>query len=1042
MPKTATPRSGSKIGALRRAIDELATSAQAYNPNLDLSSLGNDLSYPVAGFLSNWAARDPETGEIVDPLTHNLKRIWNSDARRKAGLPPQPKALPGIINDTLSIPNMFGTGPEWSKRADQEIGGLRTGILRSMNLNDPVGFKENLLHGAGIMAGQLPVPASEAKEAEMLAKGFWPMVKHYSKKAVTSPIEFISPTVVPSWENYMSGALFAGGMGALDENAENIAEAGNSLIQDAWDFSRPYDTRLFSQSTPHPSPEKRDAWRRTQLLKQLSQTERKFDPERQSLDPVDEEDGYAEGGKASGALKTFNRVMDAAHSKFPQPGMFSVLDNLIQEAPFERGTAEQWRNYLKPGREHVREGVKFPLRSDELKWSGPYFQDVLAGKMDELNKSYQKDEMLKALRDSRPQFNSHTFGDYRAATQRELREGALDQFIKENPGKLTSNVITPDYFIYSSTEPKFGHPNWRSPGGQNYHEWVTTLPSEVHYEQPHFDPTAISWSRVQDLIDPEGVSHLEGAAHYPPVYRLIDELQSDLHQAATWKGPKDEKRLGYYNPLEDDGKSYEDLLDENLNWMKAEAKAYANQQVNNPTEHWPQRMMTAYEPDDARLRLYQSRLRELQDKLRPPYGGQPPMAPFSQEGWIRHELHKNLLAAVDENRAGLAVVDPEVVGNRYTDNPGLKDFYANKVHPELEKLAARYGANVSQMGSEALRSQYHDLRMGYDRASEALMDIREEIAKHPEEDIPFWQLKEHARKALQIINDSGYDPDLMPRHAMALLNDIDRGMTDFDIHSKFRSALRSLGNRFDFEANQLYDNAYAPKHKVMELTPELKDKIRRIGVPLFSSAAGALSLFGPKEDEPVQTFAEGGKASTLREVLKVLSLDPEATARLKAKAPEDPVALIKRATDAGVQRGVVHPDEATQIHQNLATGDERAIIDSLLNLHEKLFPSGGIRETHPVQNMQIPVASGNVTPPRPPGLTPEAWDEMIKKQSQRPSMALKRLKNPESQGPLYLTPDGRLMTILSNGKQVLIGEPGSYTLDNLAEKGYQLKGEE
>src|SRR5690606_34090173 len=78
--------------------------------------------------------------------------------------------------------------------------------------------------------------------------------------------------------------------------------------------------------------------------------------------------------------------------------------------------------------------------------------------------------------------------------------------------------------------------------------------------------------------------------------------------------------------------------------------------------------------DDDRSELM-GILGELQDQYRVPVGGEPVETPFMDDGWIRHELQKNLLEAAEQGDEGLAVIHPENIRGRYADNPGLGKFY-------------------------------------------------------------------------------------------------------------------------------------------------------------------------------------------------------------------------------------------------------------------------------------------------------------------------------------------------------------------------------
>lgn len=196
------------------------------------------LKRPLSGLASMWGGVDPESGGFVNPAWHNLKRAWNADERRRQGLPPEPRANLGIASETAALPALSSIigiePPEFATRASDESDATRTAARDAMGIDAPHGFLENLTESAGVMAGQLPVPASVAKKLELLKKGS-KFAKSRLGKAATSPLEWFSPTVVPTAGNYLRGTLFGGMLsGGLDHAEDYLDERRATKNQKQW----------------------------------------------------------------------------------------------------------------------------------------------------------------------------------------------------------------------------------------------------------------------------------------------------------------------------------------------------------------------------------------------------------------------------------------------------------------------------------------------------------------------------------------------------------------------------------------------------------------------------------------------------------------------------------------------------------------------------------------------------------------------------------------------------------------------------------------
>lgn len=181
---------------------------------------------PLSGLASMWGGTDPETGEFVNPVWHNLKRSWNLEERRRQGLPDQPRSSLGIVDETVSLPalgQIVGLpAPNFATEAEERASATREAARQSLGLDAPHGFTENIAESAGVMAGQLPVPASVANRLKLL-KTSGRLGK--AGKILGPAAEWFSPTVVPSKGNYTKGTLFGGTLGgALDYLSDYIDE--------------------------------------------------------------------------------------------------------------------------------------------------------------------------------------------------------------------------------------------------------------------------------------------------------------------------------------------------------------------------------------------------------------------------------------------------------------------------------------------------------------------------------------------------------------------------------------------------------------------------------------------------------------------------------------------------------------------------------------------------------------------------------------------------------------------------------------------------
>lgn len=230
MPKTEAkrePRPKKKKNESLELLRAITKSMAGAVPGISQETrdlIDDSLARPISGMASQIVAEDPtEPGKLVFPPLQNMKRAWNADSRRKSGQEPAKMAMPGLVQDTLSLPSMFGGGPQWAQDASASADRIHSAVDEGMDLAPPEGFRQHALNSAGMMAAQIPV-AGKAKEVPEIAKGALQIAKKYGKKALASPFEFFLPTIEPKMSNYLFGSVAGGGLGTLGDDAEEVAE--------------------------------------------------------------------------------------------------------------------------------------------------------------------------------------------------------------------------------------------------------------------------------------------------------------------------------------------------------------------------------------------------------------------------------------------------------------------------------------------------------------------------------------------------------------------------------------------------------------------------------------------------------------------------------------------------------------------------------------------------------------------------------------------------------------------------------------------------
>lgn len=647
---------------------------------------------------------------------------------------------------------------------------------------------------------------------------------------------------------------------------------------------------------------------------------------------------FAKGGKV--ARTAMDELKEYANALAPQRGMFSTLDELVQQAPFEKGSVDQWRGYLKPGRMLKREGMEFPLKKEELEYAlDPVIKNAAFGDYpgadatlldavrrlqtgDESNlRPIMKDALLSEIRKQRPQFGS-TYH-----TKAHLPDEELD--------RLSSEFDTPEHQLPRTREvihterygpdrdPRLSH---QSPGS-TYQEAVTRL-AGLNY-RTHFQNDALSWARTSSHDLPTGKK-----------LRLIEELQSDLHHSAAEKiGSEDSqsgrkevlRATGYWDEYKTLGDQIREIAEQRLQHQRVdvhsdeEIEAHklkfqdftaqmntlgAKQQelVDKAFEERPRRGYITPEEheefrrlDHIRNQVSDSRegsplwteggetddrwtpaMRDRRDELADKLNNGVPDAPFkTPEDYALLEIKKQLLNAAHNGEDYLALINPMDNAERYgrTETNELEEsLYGPAGQSLMRKLGKKYGAEMTKVEAP--------LGSSADARPEWMRDAEHENA----EDFRQWWL-EHSPVEPQEIDEekiiglrdaiSKIDPN--NRELIREYNEFRQdhrhpGYDDGDLQVRWNTFVNRLADELDaqLEAGVHKTDPVTKSFPALHLPPEVRERIKKAGVSLWATGAGAagLELLGHPDDASAEEvghttgggFAGGGSVSTMDEL--------------------------------------------------------------------------------------------------------------------------------------------------------------------------------
>jgi hypothetical protein len=644
--------------------------------------------------------------------------------------------------------------------------------------------------------------------------------------------------------------------------------------------------------------------------------------------------------------KAFDPILQYLKSKVPQVGMFSTLDELIRASPQERMPPSQWQNYLQPGQMLEREGVKFPLKKEELDYALPTFLKNRESETDPID----RDTLLKAIQNRRPTFNviknvqDPDLGNY--------EDRLLEHMPQEEPfldiDKMGSRPL-PE--VGTAQYPEHAHtasvPN-------SYEENITTSPDFGTFSS-HFSPTDLSWSRTtRHYLDPDDYASRNVSVDRPrgPTARLIEEIQSDRHSAGADKLYRDPRtgnltsQIGSANPddFERVRRGYR-TPEEDQELLRLQDNSRAA--LENNLLHDPRNMGRYYQ-----------------------IMGKPPDAPFKDpEAYAGLEMRKQLLNAVNQGDTHLALTTGADQIVRYEQgmggsrSEGMKYAYDTLYPKVLGKLANQYGAPMTQLPLNVKGVRGDTRPQAFvDTDSEDLQDYLNHINEgfgayqtDPEERIrSLSDLANHLHAGVDDTPDNRRYWDYVQTH----LNEANRyhqlaeEANDLDRSSDLRSeglsheesSYEGLNNLWESWKQKNSRQTTAQKlFPAMEITPEVAERVKKAGVPLFTLAgATALGLGNNDADaSPVTDQAMQNANTGLASGGSVISADPIgliqlARERHQAYMPQEAApAEPEKFADGGRVISQLARDLATDVVKNAPSAATKAKVSPVV-LAQKL----------------------------------------------------------------------------------------------------------
>jgi len=523
-------------------------------------------------------------------------------------------------------------------------------------------------------------------------------------------------------------------------------------------------------------------------------------------------------------LANLKRYIEHIRGRTPQVGMFSTLDEAIRGAPMPQAPAEQWGTYLQPGRTIQRGEVNFPLKKSELE--AVRLHELLS----QIEAPISREELAGRVESQRPEFGIRLGSEGRGHTRYELESSLPEDFSEDELMYLMDEAgVDPESGVgFETTDPRYGkYAHMVDP--KKYEENMTRM-GDLNYGQGHFPDDTLSWSRTTSHETPTGK------------LRLIEEIQSDLHQQGRERGyrtPEDQGELDRLSELRRSGE-LTDLGD----------IALAREMIGDLLEI-------------------------------------PPEAPFKDpKEYAELEIKKQLLNAVNEGEDYLALVNPEDQLERYGTTAerekGMQHMYG-KIYPSvLKKLAKQYGAEIEEVpldiGQPKLKLTAGFLTELGMETPDQFYDTMSSMTRADPDDIEL--SLDTLDSTLSYLSREGFEDEVEDIRGNLDSFESEYGLgSSEDVARRLHDPDSELSVKLDIVLNEItelleehaYDSGNLETNqktfKALKLTPEVKKRIQDAGVSLFTPAAGASLLLGQDEENQ---YAEGGAAKSGVNRLKLI----------------------------------------------------------------------------------------------------------------------------------------------------------------------------
>ncbi len=566
----------------------------------------------------------------------------------------------------------------------------------------------------------------------------------------------------------------------------------------------------------------------------------------------------------------------AAHAK-ARPGFFSVLDELVQQMPDRPMTPEEIRQRLKPNTMLQREGMRFPLKQDEITYAlDPVLNNTNWDTTFTQGRMSPRD-LLSRVRRDRPEFSS----------------------IDTKEGSLPMNFQ--DFSEYSTRGPN-RLPDYGEKG-PGYFESITESPDFGETMGSHFTPNTLMFTRgSRHQVEPQ-----QGSG----ILRIIDEIQNDrANEARSHAHAFDADRgdapfvegqiKGWATPEE--AADFNALIAKTRQSKRVAAHAFndyglmdwegneltpPNGVARYPTHAEAQRALEEHWPEDARDDPH-GRAQLIREH---PAAQKPQDMPFKDpQDYGRFEIKNQILDALHEGDEYLGITPPAGPSSWFPGT-GKKDVTYGNVYPgELRKIARQYDTpsmkvpvdvtmadplNLDTLAGTDIVDFINTTDWHRGEPFDSYSSLIDELATKFKGDPDFdprsggTDALEEASNALERVRELENNLDLAgnPVHPSG------QPRVDIDID---REELTQARNELEASVQALYEETRDQNWKStskstrdipsMHLTPDFAEKVGRIGLPLFTAAGAAalspeLMQSNESPEAPVQEFAGGGIVS-------------------------------------------------------------------------------------------------------------------------------------------------------------------------------------